>query len=174
MKYPCNVPAYNTVKKKSSYTYHELSVYLIRCFCQLSSCGVKSLILEGNTKWIGSGGGLIFYDGSNFKKMDASNSRLPDNYIYTMAIDKKGNKWIGTINGGIAVYKEGGVKTNVDSLGNSDLFVRIYPNPIKSSASISYFLPEKSHITIGIYNPGGHLQETIQNKMVEKGHYTLA
>ena len=45
------------------------------------------------------------------------NSGLPAfNDLDSIAIDGLGNKWIGT-NGGLAVYKEGGVVTSVK--GNS-------------------------------------------------------
>ena len=37
------------------------------------------------------------------------NSGLPDNWVWSLAIDEQGNKWIGTESGGLAVYREGGV-----------------------------------------------------------------
>ncbi len=61
---------------------------------------------QGN-KWIGTyGGGLARFDGVNWTVYDTSNSELPDNRLYYLAIDDaKGNVWIGTENGGLAVYR---------------------------------------------------------------------
>jgi ligand-binding sensor domain-containing protein len=44
----------------------------------------------------------------NWTVYNTSNSGLPSNWVYSIAIDGQGNKWIGT-DGGLAVYREGGV-----------------------------------------------------------------
>ena len=61
--------------------------------------------------WDGSafiGGGLVKYDGENWEIYTDSNSGLPDNLVTTIAIDSKGNKWIGTKHG-LAEYRKGGI-----------------------------------------------------------------
>ncbi len=42
------------------------------------------------------GGGLAKFDGVNWTVYNTSNSGLPDNHVYAIAIDGQGNKWIGT------------------------------------------------------------------------------
>ncbi len=42
------------------------------------------------------GGGLAKFDGVNWTVYNTSNSGLPDNWVYAIAIDGQGNKWIGT------------------------------------------------------------------------------
>jgi ligand-binding sensor domain-containing protein len=44
----------------------------------------------------------------NWTVYNTSNSELPSNWVYSIAIDGQGNKWIGT-DGELAVYREGGV-----------------------------------------------------------------
>jgi ligand-binding sensor domain-containing protein len=44
----------------------------------------------------------------NWTVYNTSNSELPSNWVYSIAIDGQGNKWIGT-DGGLAVYREGGI-----------------------------------------------------------------
>ena len=51
-----------------------------------------------DTKWICTDSGLVKFDGNNWKVFTESNSGLPYDRITTIAIDKSGNKWIGTFN----------------------------------------------------------------------------
>jgi hypothetical protein len=132
--------------------------------------GINSLILQDNTKWIGSGGGLMFYNGVQFAKFDASNSPLPDNFIYTLAIDNKGTKWIGTIYGGIAAYNDSIIKTQDDS---ANPYFTIYPNPVMSSTIITYRVSQKQRVTVSIYNSAGALVEILQDKVAEKGNHSI-
>ena len=66
---------------------------------------------ETGNKWIGTqpeysgppnwwkGGGLAKFDGTNWDVYNESNSGLPSNRIYCIAIDDSDNKWVGTGNG---------------------------------------------------------------------------
>ncbi|MBW8050154.1 MAG: hypothetical protein FVQ77_07420 [Cytophagales bacterium] len=61
---------------------------------------------KGGNLWIGTwGGGLVKYDGTNWKVYDQSNSQLPHNKIWSILIDENDYKWIGTLSGGLAVFK---------------------------------------------------------------------
>ncbi|MCK4419182.1 hypothetical protein KAV79_05200 [Candidatus Aerophobetes bacterium] len=40
---------------------------------------------------------------------DTENSDLPYGPVPALTFDAQGNKWIGTLGGGLAVYHEGGV-----------------------------------------------------------------
>jgi hypothetical protein len=75
---------------------------------------------EGGSKWIGTyGGGLAKFDGVNWTVYNTSNSKLPDNRVYAIAIDGQGNKWIGTYGGGLAKFD--GVNWTVYNTSNSKL-----------------------------------------------------
>ncbi|UOQ73943.1 type IX secretion system anionic LPS delivery protein PorZ [Hymenobacter cellulosilyticus] len=67
-----------------------------------------------------SGGGLIAYDPVNqyYRSFNAVNSELPDDYIYDLAKDRKGNIWVATAKG-IAVFNDPStvfLSTNAGSL----------------------------------------------------------
>ena len=49
------------------------------------------------------------FDGSEWTTYTPENSELPDSLVLCLAVDDRGNKWIGTSDGGLAVYREGGV-----------------------------------------------------------------
>lgn len=64
------------------------------------------LAIDANdTKWIGSKiGGLIRFNGVEWKVFNADNSGIPDNYAWSLALDEKGDKWIGTKKGGVTKF----------------------------------------------------------------------
>jgi ligand-binding sensor domain-containing protein len=53
---------------------------------------------QGN-KWIGTCGGLVKFDGINWKVYNKANSGLPSDTVVAITIDKQGNKWMGTLRG---------------------------------------------------------------------------
>jgi ligand-binding sensor domain-containing protein len=55
----------------------------------------------------------------NWTVYNSSNSGLPYDYVYAIAIDGQGNKWIGTLSGGLAKFD--GVNWTVYNTSNSDL-----------------------------------------------------
>jgi ligand-binding sensor domain-containing protein len=65
------------------------------------------------------GGGLAKFDGVNWTVYNTSNSGLPYNYVFAIAIDGQGNKWIGTNGGGLAKFD--GVNWTVYNTSNSGL-----------------------------------------------------
>ena len=73
----------------------------------------------------------------------ASNSGLPENYVRSVAIDKKGNLWAGTEYSGIAMFD--GSNWTVYNTSNSDLPV----NYVKS-----IFADEKGNTWIGTFGGG--------------------
>jgi ligand-binding sensor domain-containing protein len=84
---------------------------------------VLSLAIDGSgNKWIGTWAGLAKFNGTNWTVYNTSNSGLPDDGVLSIAIDGSGNKWIGTNEGGLAVYNEGGIVTDVESGNNYFIF----------------------------------------------------
>jgi len=64
---------------------------------------------RNNHVWIGTTGGLEKYDGTTWTGYNTTNSGLPSNSVFSILIDQYDNKWIGTENGGIAVFRKGGI-----------------------------------------------------------------
>ena len=84
---------------------------------------VRSIVKDDSSNiWIGING-LVKFDGINWTVYNALNSGLPNDFIYAIDIDDAGNKWIGTYEGGIAVYREGGVVKIDEKYGNVPVFV---------------------------------------------------
>jgi ligand-binding sensor domain-containing protein len=85
----------------------------------------------------------------NWTVYNTSNSELPSNWVYSIAIDGQGNKWIGTYDG-LAVYREGGVILPVVGKRKSKLSSnKIHtspklPEPVQLN-SYNTFLASPSH-----------------------------
>lgn len=69
---------------------------------------VTSIAEDGNILWIGTKGGLVKYDKGSEEKTfyNTVNSGLPSNAVEAIALDDKGNPWIGTYDAGIALFKD--------------------------------------------------------------------
>lgn len=69
--------------------------------------GNQEITMDKNgTLWIGTwdngyehAGGLVSFDGSHWNTWSSSNSGLPSDNVYCVAIDQAGNKWVGTTKG---------------------------------------------------------------------------
>jgi ligand-binding sensor domain-containing protein len=87
-----------------------------------SGKNILCLADEGQYLWVGTaGGGLVKLNKSTgeFIVYDKWNSKLPDNFVWAIAIDGQGNKWIGTAVGGLAKFD--GVNWTVYNTSNSGL-----------------------------------------------------
>ncbi len=69
--------------------------------------GITAIALADKTKWITSSTGITCYDNTTWTSYTKNNSELPDDHILTMAIDKTGNKWFGTLTNGLVVWSDG-------------------------------------------------------------------
>ncbi|MDC4206772.1 MAG: hypothetical protein MPW17_11765 [Candidatus Manganitrophus sp.] len=66
---------------------------------------VRALAIEGDVLWVGTSNGLLRYDlVREEQKSYTTKNGLLSNIIHTVAIDPKGNKWIGTYGGGLSKF----------------------------------------------------------------------
>ncbi|CUT04977.1 two-component regulator propeller domain-containing protein [Candidatus Kryptobacter tengchongensis] len=81
---------------------------------------INALAIEGDYIWVGTyGGGLVKLNMLTGEKVNYTRgSGLPSNYVWAIAIDVQGNKWIGTW-GGLAKFD--GVNWTVYKRSNSGL-----------------------------------------------------
>lgn len=101
------------------------------------------LAIDANdTKWIGSKiGGLIRFDGTEWKVFNQANSGMPDDYAWSVALEANGAKWIGTKKGGVVKFD--GKNWTVFDKNNSGL-------PDNDVCSIA--IEKKGNIWIGTSN----------------------
>ncbi|RJP67054.1 MAG: T9SS C-terminal target domain-containing protein [Ignavibacteriales bacterium] len=139
--------------------------------------GINSILIEDSVKWIGSSKGLVSFNGKEWKVFNRGNSELPDDWVYTLAIDKYGNKWIGTISGGLTVYKENGIVTSNQGPDYSkpsefQLFQN-FPNPFNPRTTIQFGIPTEGKVTIKIFDIMGREVATLVNEHKAPGEYKV-
>jgi hypothetical protein len=134
---------------------------------------------QGN-KWIGTSRGLAKFDGVNWTVYKTSNSGLPNNYVRAIAIDGQGNKWIGIDDGGLAVFREGGViippvevKEKSNEIPTNFALYQNYPNPFNPTTTIEFDIPERTNVKLIVYDILGREIETLIDKELEPGKYKL-
>ncbi len=81
-------------------------------------------------------GGLVKFDGSGWAIYNTSNSGLPSNEVYAIALDDNNNKWIGTAMGGLAVFNQEGVQLSVSENQKLQSKINVYPNPVSDYLNI--------------------------------------
>lgn len=140
----------------------------------LPSGGIRSLAIEDTTVWIGTSSGFVAFNGLTWLILNSANSALPENFITSIAIDQFGNKWIGTLSSGIAVYKQGGIITSAKDHNNSGKFElsQNYPNPFNNSTVISFRIPEAANVQIRIYDCLGKEVYKLLNEFRNEGEYS--
>lgn len=136
---------------------------------------------EENCIWVGtqsfsSGrqsyvGGLAKFDRRDWTVYRFATSGLPSNQVFSVAIDRQGNKWIAC-HKGFAAYREGGV--HFSSEPNYDFAVKQnFPNPFNSATRINFSLDEPGLVEIKIYNVLGQYIKTLLSQYKERGEYSV-
>lgn len=75
--------------------------------------------------WIGTTGGLLRFDGAQFRLFDRANTpQLKENSVFALLVSRDGSLWIGTEGGGLLRYRHGTFRAYGASDGLSDEFVR--------------------------------------------------
>jgi ligand-binding sensor domain-containing protein len=117
---------------------------------RLPDNGVSAIAIDKDgTKWIGTDyGGLAAFDGISWTVYDTLNSELPSNSISSLVIDNDGTKWIGTWIGALAAFNENGIPTRIQSLENTPLELKVYPNPVFDLLTLETQHRGRSFITI--------------------------
>ena len=143
----------------------------------LPSDTVKAIKIDGfGNKWILTDGTLVKYDNYSWKVYNDSNSGIyRGQSLYCLELDKEMNKWIGAYQD-LIVYT--GDKTPIDTNAvdtkiSGHYLSQNYPNPFNRTTTIGYFIPQKSYITINIYDVLGRKLETILNEEKQPGNYKI-
>ena len=70
---------------------------------------VSDVEVNGNSVWVATANGLASFNQKKWEIMTTYNSPLPHDYVKTLSKDLHGNLAIGTMDGGVAMFKEKGV-----------------------------------------------------------------
>ena len=67
---------------------------------------VSSLAAESGHLWVGTQAGVLMIAPSDqtYMQYTSANSGVAYNYVRCVAVDKAGNKWFGTLGGGVSNY----------------------------------------------------------------------
>ncbi len=138
--------------------------------------------------WIGLNTyGVMKFDGSSWISYTKSNSGLICNNVHGIAADKFDNIWIST-DEGVSVFCQNFNPVNgADHKQNSQIPIKVWPNPVSTSVTISYKLTENTSVKIGVYDILGRCisyldfaeqtigihQETIQTSNWTAGFYFI-
>jgi len=104
-----------------------------------------------------------------------TNSPIPGDNVRTLALDRYGNLWIGTVDG-IAVYNETGI-IGIKEGGNyipTDFYLyQNYPNPFNASSIIRYSINKKSYINLTIFDVLGRKVQELDKGIKDVGEHQI-
>jgi ligand-binding sensor domain-containing protein len=131
---------------------------------------------DGPAVWVGTAAGAAKFDGNTWSAYDTANSILPNKYVRALAVDRKGNKWIGTLNG-LAVFNETGI---VESAKDDPAYIpshfelsQNYPNPFNPTTTFKFSIANSQLTILKIYDVLGREVATLTNEVKQPGTYTV-
>lgn len=148
---------------------------------------------EQGRLWVGSGGlgdylkfpkGLVQVEGEpwSWPVLTSKNSPLPDDNVFDLKLDSRGNMWIAT-GKGLAVYREGGVilpgaptvvqETMEAPLPSAFSLAQNYPNPFNSETAIRFELPAGDAVELAVFDLAGQRVATLVDGPLAAGIYTV-
>lgn len=88
----------------------------------LTGNSVMAVSITGNNAWIGTTGGVNYFNGTSWTTLTTQNSALPNNQVNDVAREENGALWIATENGLAKLYDH---EWTIYNTGNSALPVNI-------------------------------------------------
>jgi hypothetical protein len=127
-------------------------------------------VTPDNVKWFGGPGGLVRYDGANWKTIPVSADSLK-NSIWSLKVDSDGNIW-GITPDGIARYGYIPGPSSVNEKFEEPvafLTITNFPNPFNPSTTIEFTLPSSGKANLVIYDIMGHKVRELISGQVSAG-----
>jgi streptogramin lyase len=131
-------------------------------------------ITPDNVKWFGGPGGLVRYDGSNWKIIPVS-ADSTKNSIWSLKVDADGNIW-GITPDGIARYGYIPGPSSVNEKSEVPVAfgtITNYPNPFNPSTTIEFTLPSSGKASLVIYDIMGRKVRELISGQISLGMRTV-
>jgi ligand-binding sensor domain-containing protein len=108
-----------------------------------------AIAADGKTYFATNGGGLALFDGANRKTYTTANSAIPSNYLTSVAVDKQGRVWVGTLGyGGARLENEQWAKyTSVNNYINA-LALDANGNPWFATSDGAFFFDGRTWMRV--------------------------
>jgi hypothetical protein len=110
----------------------------------------------------------------NQLKIKKSKLSVGKSYDFSVRYRDHNLKWSAWANS--VPFNTSGIISGVNELANSSDNYRLnqnYPNPFRGNTTISYSIPEKSDVSIRIYNKNGQMVDEINEGVKSKGTYQV-
>jgi photosystem II stability/assembly factor-like uncharacterized protein len=138
--------------------------------------------VSATTGWIGADIGQIGYttDGGHSWTLQAVQQNGPVGSIRSMSFSDASNGWAVGDNGLFLHTTTGGIPTGVkepksalSAIPKKYALYQNYPNPFNPTTTISFSLPQASHVTLKIYNLIGQEVQKLIDEERPPGNYTV-
>jgi hypothetical protein len=132
--------------------------------------------------------GVMNINTETWTDFTTSNSNLPVNTVFDVAISDSGDVWIPLANSGVAVLPKylPSIGTFGIARGSVDNKLLVFPNPADSKINIEYYLPSQGTYTISLISlqgttilmakgsdPKGTIQKTLDIQGLPSGSYIV-
>jgi sugar lactone lactonase YvrE len=132
---------------------------------------VLSLAFDGATLWAGTdGAGLVSFFNSTWTVFSTANSSLPHNKVQVVSVDGAGDKWLGTLQGGMAEMTSGA--TALDPLAESGTSFSI-ANPTPQSGTIRLEMENAGPVRISLLDLQGRIVRVISDEFLMAGQHQI-